>query len=127
MSGTDQVTTALLMKALDAASLRHQAIASNIANANSINYRPLRVNFEQQLGFARSALAAGANPLTPADVAGIRPTLEQEPVPAAGSASVMLDMEMVKLSQNTLQYQALIKGLTHRSGLLSMAINEGKR
>ena len=127
MSGTDQVTTALLMKALDAASLRHQAIASNIANASSINYRPLKVNFEQQLGFARAALAQGASALTMADVAHLQPLLEQEPAPAGGGASVLLDMEMVKLSQNTLHYQALLKGLTHRASILATAINEGRK
>jgi len=127
MPGPTEVTTALLLKALDATALRHQAIASNIANVNSVDYRPLSVNFEDQLGFARAALASGSGTLTPADVAGIRPTLEQGPPPAPGTAAVMLDMEMVKLSQNTLQYQALLKGITHRAGLMSIAINEGKR
>jgi flagellar basal-body rod protein FlgB len=122
-----QVTTALLLKALDAVTLRHQAIASNIANANSVDYRPLRVNFEEQLGFARASLARGEPALTLGDVASLRPVLEQEPAPVAGKAAVMLDMEMVKLSQNTLQYQALIRGLTHRGGLLSIAVNEGRR
>ena len=36
--------------------LRHQSIASNMANANSTGYRALHVNFEEQLGFARAAL-----------------------------------------------------------------------
>ena len=127
MSGTEQVTMALMVKALDAASLRHQAIAGNIANANSTDYRPLKVNFEQQLGFARAALARGTGELTAADVASVRPRLEQEPAPRAGSASVMIDMEMVKLSQNTLQYQALLKGLNQHISIVSFAINEGKR
>ena len=130
MSGTEPVTKALLIKALDAATLRHQAIASNIANANSVNYRPLKVNFEQQLGFARAALAQGQSGLTSADIAGIRPVLEQEPARSAGptsSSAVMLDMEMVKLSQNTIQYQALLKGMSQRGSIISLAVNEGKR
>lgn len=127
MSGTDQVTMALVVKALDAATLRHQAIAGNIANANSVDYRPLKVNFEEQLGFARQALARGADALTAADVSSVKPFLEQEPAPVAGKAAVMIDMEMVKLSQNTLQYQALLKGLGHRTSIISIAINEGKR
>ena len=127
MPGPTEVTSALLLKALDAATLRHQAIASNIANANSVDYKPLSVNFEQQLGFARAALESGQPSLTLADVAGLRATLEEGAAPAPGTASVMVDMEMVKLAQNTLQYQALIKGLTHRGGLISIAVNEGKR
>ena len=127
MSGAEAVTKTMLIKALDAASLRHQAIASNIANANSVDYRPLKVNFEQQLGFARAALAQGQRTLTAADVAGVRATLEQDQAPPNGNAAVMIDMEMVKLSQNTLQYQALLKGITQRGVLLGIAINEGKR
>ena len=127
MSGTDQVTKALMIKALDAATLRHQAIATNIANANSVGYQPLRVNFEEQLGFARAALAGGNSVLTPGDIAGVRAVLEQEPAPAAGNAAVMIDMEMVKLSQNTIQYQALLKGLAGRGSIISFAVNEGKR
>jgi flagellar basal-body rod protein FlgB len=128
---SDPVTKALLMKALDAAALRHQAIASNIANAGSVDYRPLKVNFEQQLGFARAALSRGGpSQLTAADVAGLKPVLEQGAPRTAGttaSPAVMLDMEMVKLSQNTLQYQALLKGLSGRGSLLGIAVNEGRR
>ena len=43
-----EITAAMLLKALDAASLRHQAISSNLANANSVDYRPQRVNFEEE-------------------------------------------------------------------------------
>ncbi|MFO1197499.1 MAG: flagellar basal body rod protein FlgB [Burkholderiaceae bacterium] len=124
---TDDVTMALLLKALDAASLRHQAIASNLANANSPGYRALRVNFEQQLGFARGALARADGSLAAADVAGVSPRLEQAPPPRAGSAAVMVDMEMVRLAQNTVQYQALLKGLSTRMSILATAISEGRR
>ena len=122
----DPVTTTLIMKALDAAVLRHQTIASNIANANSTGYRPLHVNFEEQLGLARQALAGGSS-LSASEVAALRPFIQQERAPATGNAAVMIDMEMVKLAQNTVQYQALLKGLSHRASLISMAINEGKK
>lgn len=127
MSGTEQVTMALVVKALDAASLRHQAIASNLANANSVGYRALRVNFEEQLGFARQILARADASLSAADLTTVRAKLEQAPAPASGEAAVMIDLEMVRLAQNTLQYQALLKGLNHRISILSAAINEGRR
>jgi flagellar basal-body rod protein FlgB len=127
MSSTEAITMALVVKALDAGTLRQQAIAGNIANANSINYRPLQVNFEQQLSFARQALARGANSVTEADLASVRAFLEPAPAPIAGEAAVMIDQEMVKLAQNTVQYQALLKGLNHHVSILSTAINEGRR
>ena len=55
------------------------------------------------------------------------PRLEQAPPPRAGSAAVMVDMEMVRLAQNTVQYQALLKGLSTRMSILATAISEGRR
>lgn len=39
----------LLKKSLDAYSARHTAIAENIANVETTGFRPLKVNFEQDL------------------------------------------------------------------------------
>jgi flagellar basal-body rod protein FlgB len=123
---SNPVTMALVAKALDAASLRHQAIANNIANANSVGYQSVRVNFEEQLSFARQALSSGGS-LSAADVSSVHAFVEAEPAPSSGTPSVMIDMEMVKLAQNTLHYQALIKALGQHASILSTAINEGKR
>ena len=53
---TEAITVEMAKLALDAASLRHQAIAHNIANANSPGFAPVRVSFEDQLGAVRAAL-----------------------------------------------------------------------
>ena len=42
-------TVELVSLALDAALMRQTAIANNIANANTVNYQTLEVNFEQQV------------------------------------------------------------------------------
>ena len=108
----------LVRLALDAASLRHQAIANNIANASSSLYAPLKVNFEEQLGFARSGLGAAGVPNH------VKPFIEPEGGPVTG---VRLDMEMVKLAQNTVHYQSLLRALDKRGSILSAAISEGRR
>lgn len=41
----ESISTALIAKALDGLTARYQATAQNIANANSPNYRPIRVTF----------------------------------------------------------------------------------
>ena len=124
----DSSTSALVRLALDAASMRHAAIANNIANHASPGYAPQRVNFEQQLGQARQALAAGGR-VQLSDFSQVRPTVERG-VPrtdsASGSAS-QLDIEMVRLAQNTLQYQALLRASGRFGTILATAINEGKR
>ena len=92
--------------ALDAASLRHQAIAQNIANLHSPGYVPLGVSFEAQL----DALRRGQAPAKPELVE----RLDASPGPRPQDA----DMEMVALSQNTIHYQALIKGIGTQLAIL---------
>jgi flagellar basal-body rod protein FlgB len=121
MNGPDQIASLVLL-ALDAATLRHQAIANNIANANSAGYVPLKVNFEEQLAFLRPADA------TRNALAGVRPFIEHESVEQPGSnVAVMLDMEMVKLAQNTVHHQSLLRALGKKMSILSAAVNEGRR
>jgi len=117
MFGSDSVVS-LVGLALDAAALRHQAIANNIANAGSAGYTPLKVNFEEQLAFARGGLHPSGAPMH------VQPFLELD---AMGQTTVVLDMEMVKLAQNTVHYQSLLKALDKRVSILSAAINEGRR
>ncbi|MCK7581354.1 MAG: hypothetical protein MZV65_40790 [Chromatiales bacterium] len=50
------VTQDLTLRALDAAVVRHNVLASNIANASNPEYVPLRVNFEDQLQLLRTDL-----------------------------------------------------------------------
>jgi flagellar basal-body rod protein FlgB len=95
--------------ALDAAALRHQAIAHNIANLHSENYMPLGVRFDARLAAARRSHAA-------------RPELVVETTQAT-----QVDGEMVKLAQNTIHYQALVRALGRQLAILGDAISEGRR
>jgi flagellar basal-body rod protein FlgB len=115
-------TTALIQFSLDAAQLQHYATAQNLANASTPGFRPYRVDFNQQFDRLRSAVAEG-RPLSASMIASARPTLSQSDAPA----TVALDMEAAKLSQNVLHYQAVAKAYSNMSSLLSLAINEGRR
>lgn len=128
MLGTDDATVTLVRLALDAASLRHAAIADNIANAGAAGHLRQRVNFEQQLGFARQALAGGGS-VSAASLAGVGPFLEPAPTPAgvAGPTTTSLDTDMVALSQNVLRYQALARALGRHTAILALAATDGRR
>jgi flagellar basal-body rod protein FlgB len=120
-------TAPLVQLALDAAALRHLAISNNIANAGSPGYRRQRVNFEEQLGAIRAALAGG-DAVGQGLVRNVQPFLE----PAAGAANGLspvaaLDMDVARLAQNTLHYQALLRAFSRHVAILSSAINEGRR
>ncbi len=122
----ESVTMGAVSLALDAALLRHQAIASNIANANTPGYQPLRVSFEEQMGALGAALR---DPADASALVGVTPRLERDasaPVVDA-SSGVALDEEVARLSANTVHYQALLRGLGKHLSILGMAANDGKR
>ncbi|HET7400190.1 MAG TPA: flagellar basal body rod protein FlgB [Usitatibacter sp.] len=126
--GIEGTTAAVVTLALDAATMRQQAIAANIANVNTPGYRPVRVRFEEQLATVRSELReAGA--LDPASLEGAQPAIEREPVAAdpAGGSAVALDQEVAKLSANSLHYQVLLRALNRQLSIIGNAINDGKR
>lgn len=125
--GMEAVTAAALGLALDAAALRQQAMAANIANAGSPGYRPLRVSFEAQLEGARSALESRGS-LDAASLVGVRPLVETAPADEIGVPPRMtLDQEVASMSQNAVHYQALLRGLAKHYAMLSAAVSEGKR
>lgn len=123
---SEAVTVDLVRLALDAASLRHQAIANNIANVNTPGYAPARVNFEQQLGLVQAALRRDGQ-VPPDLLTGVRPFIERGPAPPEADGTAFLDTEIADLAQNTVQYQALLKALSKQFAIVGAAVMEGKR
>ena len=111
-------TTMVVAKALDAAVLRQQAIAQNVANANTPGYRRLSVQFENQLA---AALQDGA---TAASIARVTPrlVLAVEPEDTTGTES-----DLAQLTETVLHHHALVKSLEKHLSLLGSAINGGKK
>lgn len=125
LSIIDGNMSALLSLALDAAGMRQQAIAQNIANANTPGYQRVSVSFESRLAELRDSTGNITAPSL-ANLSNFRPALEYAE-PAADGNPVALDMEVAQLSQTTVHHQALLKALTKHFALIGMAINEGKR
>jgi flagellar basal-body rod protein FlgB len=113
----DNGTIAQVGMALDVTALRHQAISQNIANVNTPGYRPVTVGFARHFG----ALHAQAEHST-GHAHWSYPGLQ-----LSGADSVSLDVEMAKLSENTLQQQVLLKVLSKQFALLGNAIAGGRR
>jgi flagellar basal-body rod protein FlgB len=89
-------------KMLDVNVLRHEAIASNLANVETPNYKRLDVSpsFENQL---RQAVGAqDTNQIT-----NLQPELAQDCSASSGRGdgnTVQLESEMMKLNQNTVEH-----------------------
>ncbi len=114
----DSTQIPLLSKALDAYTLRHRTISSNIANVGSAGYRPAVVSFEEQLAASRSGqtlattdprhIALGTD--NPEDVVPVAKEVPPDPrTPADQNASgvngVDIDNEMAELAKNQLRFK----------------------
>lgn len=120
MNLIDPATLQLVSKALDACALRHQAIAQNMANASLPGAQAARVQFEELLGPLRASLDAGHG-ISASEVPAARLVLQP------GERAISLDEEMAALSSNSMQYQALLRAMNRHLGILSVAIQEGRR
>jgi len=119
------ITGSIVEYALDGLSTRHAAIASNIANANSVGYKPIRVSFEAQLA---GVLATGGREASALSQGTLPPPQLSTELPVVDSLRRgALESEVVQLNQNTLQYQVLVKGLDKYLSTLATAISEGRR
>src|SRR5580658_10253575 len=88
-------------KMLDVNLLRHEAIASNLANVETPNYKRLDVSpsFEAQL---RQAVG-GQNPV---EIANLQPSLAVDTTSISGRSdgnTVQLETEMLKMNENTVE------------------------
>ena len=124
--GIEAVTRSALAMALDAASLRQQVIATNIANANAVGYVPQRVSFEDQLSDARQSLAQSGR-LDAFALSQVSARIEPAADNLGATAQVQLDSEAADMARNAVHYQALVKGLSRHFAILSMAAGDGRK
>ena len=115
-------TSDLVLRALDAAVVRHAVHSANIANASVEGYQPLRVDFEDQLAAARSALVGRDDAAAQRAAASLEPQV----VPEVDAQPVQLDREVALMMENSVRYQALLSALGKNGALLRLAIREGR-
>jgi flagellar basal-body rod protein FlgB len=102
----DQIAAALIVKALDGLHQRALFTAQNIANANTPDYQPVRITFEDDL---RAAADRGLDAIR-----SVQPT----PVTVdAGGGPMRLDLELAAASQTAMRYRALIDMLGRQLAL----------
>lgn len=102
-------TVELVSLALDAALMRQTAIANNIANANTINYQTMEVNFEQQV----QDLPLNISHETLSSV---------QPHYQVSDHQSSIDEQMALNVQNMTHYRALIKGLNQKLSIMKLAL-----
>lgn len=102
--------------ALDAAGLRQQAMAANIANEGNAAYQRRAVSFE-----ARLRELDASSSLSGANTASLQPRLVND------YSTAGLDRDVAAMAGNTLHFQALLKAVNAELELIGLAANDGKR
>ncbi len=127
-------TFGALTQALDATALRQEAIASNLANANTPGYKRKDVSFALELAERRhdSLALAGSNTAhldTPDDSENTPPTVVTD---AAGAMrldgnNIDPDAEAARLAETEVTYAALTQALSAQFASLRIAITGSSR
>lgn len=120
----------LLTKAIEGTQRRQEAIASNLANLNTRDFKANRVSFEGELKKAIEDRKIGMS----AETARQRVSqIEPKVVKDLGSRmnndgnNVDLDQEMSLMAANQILYQTLIQQLNQKYQSMSYVIHEGRR
>ncbi|MGZ8921007.1 MAG: flagellar basal body rod protein FlgB [Limisphaerales bacterium] len=108
-------------KMMDATALRHEAIASNIANIETPNYKRIDIapTFQAEL---RAAM--GSKDIS--KISSIAPGLEEDATAVAANRdgnTVQLETELLKLNQNTLAHSLETQLVTGTLLKLRLAIS----
>ncbi len=127
-------THKMAAKALDISAKRHNLIAGNIANMDTIGYSPKDLDFQETLKRAM----AGKQPdhlskthdkhLPPAEDYNFSMTGDNsEYVDIHHLDSVNIDTEMMNLMENNIKYRTTTELLLRKIQLLDYSIDEGGR
>jgi len=128
-------TYALIEKSMDLRSQRHTVISSNIANAETPNYKAGKVDFEDELKRAvpqknemNLKTTSSKHISFTTDIADIKPKVEVETTDnlRADKNTVDLDKEFVALSKNKLMYDVSAEIISRKFNGLLKAIKESK-
>ncbi len=122
----NDVTSQLLVKVLNAASLRQRVISNNIANINTPGFKRSYVTFEEQL---QQVLAAGDGKNLETELDKVEPGIRRD----TGSSmrkdgnNVDMDQEMTNLAMNSINFNTAVQQLNKKFAMLRYVINEGRR
>lgn len=119
-------STAAVEKALEGLALRMNAVAGNLANAETPGFRPRRVIFEQ-------ALRAAIDRARAAPTAAARAGAVEDVTPATftrlalrgGPAAVEPELELTQMARASLHYEALARTAAKQLRMLRAAISGG--
>jgi flagellar basal-body rod protein FlgB len=120
-------------KALDVASFRHSLISGNVANMDTIGYKPRDIDFQETLEKQVSGLPPREVAVTHKDhFANFDVNKDMNPSVYDNSDTfhldtVDIDEQMSNLSENNIKYRSAVELMTRKMKILKYSIDEGGR
>jgi flagellar basal-body rod protein FlgB len=117
------ITQLALERAIEGAGKRHEALAANLANANTPGYRRVEVDFHTALA---SAIDRGDEARPALERLSFTPQTDAGAgVTRADGSTVDVDSESAKLAENALEQQAAVQVAHTRINILKAAMGVG--
>lgn len=125
---------AFLSKALDILSMRHQLIASNIANQDTPNYKPRDISFQKELesflgpNNSQEIYRTHAGHLSGQNSSGdgVEVIIKNGEEMGYDNNGVNVEMEMANMAMNAIMYDAAAQIVSKKFKMLGYAIREGR-
>jgi flagellar basal-body rod protein FlgB len=116
-------TQLALERAIEGAGKRHEALAANLANANTPGYQRVDVDFH---GALAAAIGRGEDSRTALQSLSLSPAKDAAAgATRADGSTVDIDAESAKLAENALEQQAAVQVAHARLGILRAAMGTG--
>jgi flagellar basal-body rod protein FlgB len=117
------ITQLALERAIEGAGKRHEALAANLANANTPGYRRVEVDFHTALA---SAIDRGDEAKPALERLSFTPQTDAGAgVTRADGSTVDVDSESARLAENALEQQAAVQVAHTRINILKAAMGVG--
>jgi flagellar basal-body rod protein FlgB len=120
-------TDVVVKGALDGLTARHRVFLDNIANVETPGFQPKDVPFEAQLQQARDEMARRPSAIQRPRALDLSPQPDDQGTYRVDGNGVQADLQMMRLEENTLTYEALTQATRLRDELLRTAITEGRK
>jgi flagellar basal-body rod protein FlgB len=118
-------TQAALEASIAGASQRQQALAANLANANTPGYQRVDVDFHSTLAAALGDGDGSADAVSRLQHSAFAPQVDASGATRADGSTVDIDSESAKLAENALEHQAAVQVAHARIGILKAAMGVG--
>ena len=119
-------STLILQKMLDVSAFRQKLLSSNIANADTPGYKARDISFQNELDKAIEGATGNGQGAARTGGSGYE---VYEPVTTMSNRdgnTVNLDIEMAKVAENTLIYNAATQMLTMKTRMIKDIIKGGR-